>query len=200
MNLSLFLMSMFLTISLEAAAAFISAKARLSFRVVMSKPRALSKLSFRSRLLLRDISVFCLMSLDMWDTEDIGDTEDVFYTFGQGARGHTAVPDDCQYTTETLTVFCASHSQHSLAGAGSRECYVTRGHTDIEEWGALTVFMTTLAEQRIFMQNWGIPSKGCGRSRRSHSPCHDGLDGHKSHFRLNPRFRHFSFTFRLIKT
>ena len=30
MNLSLFLMSMFLTISLEAAAAFISAKARLS--------------------------------------------------------------------------------------------------------------------------------------------------------------------------
>ena len=133
MNLSLFLMSMFLTISLEAAAAFISAKARLSFRVVMSKPRALSKLSFRSRLLLRDISVFCLMSLDMWDTEDIGDTDDVFYTCGQGARGHTAVPDDCQYTTETLTVFCASHWQHSLAGAGGCECYVTRGHTDRSE-------------------------------------------------------------------
>lgn len=46
----------------------------------------------------------------------------------QGAPGHTTVPDDCQYTTETLTVvFCASLR---LPGwMSSCECYVTRGHT-----------------------------------------------------------------------
>ena len=46
-------------ISLEATAAFISAKARLSFREVKSNVIPL-ELSFRSLLLLRDISVFGL--------------------------------------------------------------------------------------------------------------------------------------------
>ena len=58
-HLSLFLISMFLTISLEAAAAFISAKARLSFSDVMSNVIPL-ELSFRSLLLVCDISVFGL--------------------------------------------------------------------------------------------------------------------------------------------
>ena len=44
-------------ISLEAAAAFISAKARLSFKDVMSNVRP-EELSLRSLVLLVDISVF----------------------------------------------------------------------------------------------------------------------------------------------
>ena len=168
MNLSLFLMSMFLTISLEAAAAFISAKARLSFRVVMSKPRALSKLSFRSRLLLRDISVFCLMSLDMWDTEDIRDAEDVFYTWS-GSSGSRGCPWWLPiHYWDTDSVLCLSLTTLTCRGRGLRVLRYTGPHW--QEWGALTVFMTTLTAQRVFMRNTGIPSKGCGRSRKSHSP------------------------------
>ena len=55
-------------ISLEAAAAFISAMARLSFRELRSKFNPL-ELNFRSLLLLRDISVFGLW--ERADTEDI---------------------------------------------------------------------------------------------------------------------------------
>ena len=199
MNLSLFLMSMFLTISLEAAAAFISAKARLSFRVVMSKPRALSKLSFRSRLLLRDISVFCLMSLDMWDTEDIRDADDVFYTFGQGARGHTAVPDDCQYTTETLTVFCASHSLTTITcrGRESRVLRYTGPHWHRGVRGSHSLY-DNISRAAHFYAELGNSIEGLWQITKEPFPVLIALDGRKSHFRLNPSFRHFSF--RLIKT
>ena len=114
-RLNWFLMSRFLTISLEAAAAFISASARLSLTEVMSKCPPV-ELSLRSPVMLRLNNG---REIFLWPTYIFTWTSHLSPRLL--ATLLTSGHDDCHYATEGcswcwLLVFCAGAGHGAVLG------------------------------------------------------------------------------------